>query len=369
MDEGAHRQLPVSTQTQAGAEGVTETGPKGLEIVPRFPKRREPGERRTHQQSDALNVELCRWLENHWRTYGFSFGTRGWAYIAENTGIIKKGELKSFENWLREMREDGLLDPDAVNDDEARAADNLVTVHADDPDGYALAVRHKADSYLNGYNPISFWEGLPTYVQVMVEKVDLKLLFNRVCARYEVPLVNAKGSSDLNSRRRILQRFKEHHVAGRQCVLLYFGDLDPPGMRIADVIKNNLLRLQNVQDVQWDPSPVQVVRVGLTAEQIGALGLPWIDNLITGSGDNLADPRHAHHSYPYVQNYLKQFGARKVEANALAAHPREAADLIEAAINQYVPKDWPDKHEERLKPHLEAVHEAFAKLIKDESED
>ena len=69
--------------------------------------------------------------------------------------------------------------------------------------------------WLDFYSPLSIWYGLDTYVEIMVEKVDLKILFGPVCERYSVPLTNSKGSTDINSRRRMLQRFRMHHQAGR----------------------------------------------------------------------------------------------------------------------------------------------------------
>ena len=133
----------------------------------------------------------------------------------------------------------------------------------------------------------------------------------------------------------MLQRFRAQHPAGRKLVLLYCGDHDPAGLRISDVIKQNLMDCARVQDVGFDPTPIEVVRFGLNRDQIARLGLTWIDNLITGSGKDLADPRHPDHNKPYVQDYIATHGLRKVEANALARDPAAAAAMVEAAINQY----------------------------------
>ncbi len=108
-----------------------------------------------------------------------------------------------------------------------------------------------------------------------------------------------------------------HHEAGRKCVLLYVGDHDPAGLLMSDVIKSNLMDCANVKGVDFDPSPIRVERIGLTREQIDDLGLPWIENLETGSGKDLGDPGHPDHRKPYVQNYIASQGRRKVEANAL----------------------------------------------------
>ncbi|TIN08882.1 hypothetical protein [Mesorhizobium sp.] len=107
----------------------------------------------------------------------------------------------------------------------------------------------------------------------------------------------------------------------------------------------------NVKGVDFDPSPIRVERIGLTREQIGDLGLPWIENLETGSGKDLGDPGHPDHRKPYVQNYIASQGRRKVEANALVRDLRGSRALVEAAINRYIPASWPAEHEARLAPH------------------
>ena len=56
----------------------------------------------------------------------------------------------------------------------------------------------------------------------------------------------------------------------------------------------------------------------------------------TGSGGDLADPRHNDHKKPHVHTYLKRFGARKAEANALVVRPRQGRQLCREAIFNYV---------------------------------
>lgn len=327
--------------------------------------KRAPGRKSAAREATerAADLKLCEWIEERWKASGLAFGTRGWAYIAEGEGLINKGEFGAFEAWLGRVRKAGLLDPDAVADDDARRADCREFVDDDDPEDYAAEAFERANNWLSHYTPISVWEGLGTYIEALVEKIDLKVLFNPVCRRYRVALTNGKGSNDINSRRRMLQRYRAHAEAGRDLVLLYFGDHDPAGLDIARVIKSNLMECADIRDVDFDPTPIKVVRVGLTVEQIDVLNLPWIDNLKTASDKNLADPRHPDHAKSYVQDYIASHGPRKVEANALARNPAAAQELIERAINQYIPHDWPTLHVERLEPHREAAREAFAALI------
>jgi len=75
---------------------------------------------------------------------------------------------------------------------------------------------------------------------------------------------------------------------------------------------------------------------GLNADFIRDHGLTWINNLETGSGGRLDDPRHPDHGKAYVQDYLAEFGARKVEANALVTRATAGRELCRRAILKYV---------------------------------
>jgi hypothetical protein len=48
---------------------------------------------------------------------------------------------------------------------------------------------------------------------------------------------------------------------------------------------------------------------------------------------------HPDHFKPYVQNYVKRFGARKVEANALVVRPDAGRELCRRVVREYVPAD------------------------------
>jgi hypothetical protein len=195
--------------------------------------KRRAGRRSPIQEAEdaSFKSRLASWVEDRWRETGLAFGGRGWAYVAEGEHIITKGQFKSFETLVANLRKEGLLDPDAVADDEARAADHVEYVDDDDPTAYAAEVLARANDWLDQCSPISFFEGLDVYLQCQVEKADLKLLFGPTCAKYHTPLVHARGSNDINLRRRMLQRFAEHHRAGQRCILLYFGDHDRLGSR------------------------------------------------------------------------------------------------------------------------------------------
>lgn len=133
-------------------------------------------------------------------------------------------------------------------------------------------------------------------------------------------------------------------------------------MRISETIRKNL---EDLAEVVWsdgtpgyDPAALEIVRFGLNRDFIDRHRLTWIDNLVTGSGKNLASPRHPNHALPYVQQYLKRHGARKCEANALVVNPAAGRRLIRAEIEKWLGTDALERFEERRKRFSEAF-EAF----------
>jgi hypothetical protein len=185
--------------------------------------------------------------------------------------------------------------------------------------------------------PASFWEDKDVYIQTVVEKIDLVGLFREICEEYRIPIANARGWSDLHLRANLMSRFREHEEEGRRPVLLYCGDHDPAGLAISDTLKENCREIAGAVD--WNPDDLTVGRFDLNADFIEEQGLPWIQGLKTGSGQDLGSPRHAHYTRPYGQEYIRRYGKRKVEANALVARPEAGRRLFLAAIHRYLSPD------------------------------
>ena len=73
----------------------------------------------------------------------------------------------------------------------------------------------------------------------------------------------------------------------------------PDGLRISEFIRKNLADLQYVEwedgERGYNPEDLNITRFGLDAGFIKEHNLTWIENLITGSGKNLASPTHKNH--------------------------------------------------------------------------
>jgi hypothetical protein len=196
---------------------------------------------------------------------------------------------------------------------------------------------------------------------MLVEKVDLRSLFGPICAEYHVPIANARGWCDINTRAAMMKRFAEHEAEGRECVLLYCGDHDPAGLNISQSLRSNLADLADA--VRWSPDNLEIDRFGLNADFIKRHRLSWIENLETGSGENLADPRHPDHRKPYVQNYIVKFGVRKVEANSLVVRPEAGRTLCRDAIERYVDLDLMAEYETDLAKSQATVEVEVRRLM------
>ena len=273
------------------------------------------------RQSAAAQVEynehvdvFCRAILEIRSSLDFQVSARGWCYLLEEYGLLK-GDFGKAQNLIVECRKQGLLPLDIVAEDSAREFQNLERLDNTSPETEAVGIIDWVRLAHLGYTPISFWDDQPFYIQMLVEKIDLRSLFAPTCERFCVPIANARGWSDLNSRASIMRRFARHETEGRQGVLLYCGDHDPAGLHISEALRSNLGELGDA--VGWEPDDLIIDRFGLNHDFIERHGLTWIDNLETGSGRRLDDPCHPDHRKPYVQEYLSTYGTRKVEANAL----------------------------------------------------
>ena len=316
------------------------------------------------QQRERYEAELkafCAEILRIRSTLDFAVSARGWGYILEGQGVITKGDLDAAQELITDCRKSGYLPIDICAVDERRSPDNLEAIDNAEPGSYAASLIEGLRKANQTYIPFSFWEAQEYYVEMMVEKIDLKNLFAPVCAEYHIPIANGVGWNDVNGRAGLMGRFQEWERKGKQCVLLYCGDHDPGGLNISDFIKPNLKALSDA--IGWSPDELIIDRFGLNYPFIIENNLTWIDNLETSSGGRLDDLRHKDNKKRYVQKYLELYGARKVEANALVVRPQEGRDLCRAAINWYVEETAPAEYGAALAPKREELRQIINNIL------
>jgi hypothetical protein len=337
-----------------------------------LPKKRRG--RRSQVQEDIYRHELkvfCDKILQIRSTMDFAVGSRGWCYILERHGL-RKGDFDDAEKLITDCRKSGDLPLDICAEDASRDAIGVEEIDT-------LDVSAKADALLDflikhgheGYLPISLWDDLDVYVEVVTEKLDLRNLFEPVCRELHVPITNFKGWSDINARAAIMRRFAYWYARGKKCVLLVCGDHDPGGLHITTKLRKNLDDLTGAMEknfgIDWkvvgNEENLRIIRFGLNADFIDDNNLTWIDNLETSSGKQLDDEEHADYYKDYVQDYLAEFGVKKCEANALVVEPVIGRQLCRDAILEHVPLAAVQRYERRLARSRKDLKAALAERI------
>jgi hypothetical protein len=278
----------------------------------------------------------------------FKMSARGWCYHLEEHGL-SKADFDKAEALINSLREEGVLPIDLVATSQQRIVEGLENISSyKTANAFAEYLRDVLIPLRASiWTPESQWRTQSTYVELVVEKIDLVGLFSPVCEEFGVTVTNMQGWSDPLTRATQMRRFVLHRDAGRPCRVLYVTDHDPDGLRIAELLQKHYDNLANARwmdgsQIDWTADSVVVERVGLDYDMIENLGLTWIDGLTTGrrnhdgSKRDLADPTHKNHKHPYVQDYLSRFGARKVEANALVARIDEAREWLRGLLPRYI---------------------------------
>ena len=258
-----------------------------------LPKQKRGNPSKTKEAFRLKLKKFCDTILQIRSTLDFAVGSRGWCYLLEPHGLAK-GDFDNAQELITECRKSGDLPLDICAEDASRR-----TVGIEEIDDLDVADKAKylifdlINNAHDAYLPISLWDDLDVYVEVAVEKLDLRNLFAPVCRELHVNITNFKGWSDVNSRAAMMKRFKQHEAAGRKCILLLCGDHDPGGYDITNTMHKNLKDLAGA--VGWDPSNLKIIRFGLNEDFIDDNGLTWIHNLETSTGGHLDDPDHKDH--------------------------------------------------------------------------
>ena len=116
---------------------------------------------------------------------GFKLSARGWCYQLEGFQLITKGEFDRVERIINECRKKGILPVDFTAEEEARQFSGVEIPDEDSPTAYMRQWLEGALICEKYYTP-NWWKGEEYYIQMLVEKIDLKTLFKPVCAEYQL---------------------------------------------------------------------------------------------------------------------------------------------------------------------------------------
>ncbi len=135
---------------------------------------------------DTKVEEFCRQLLEIQSGLDFKASARGWCYILEPNGL-PKGDFDTAEKLVNACRKSGHLPIDFTLEDSKREINNVEMIDDTSPDEEAESILdYISHAHLN-YTPISFWDDKPVFIQMLVEKIDLKSLFAPVVEEYRIP--------------------------------------------------------------------------------------------------------------------------------------------------------------------------------------
>jgi hypothetical protein len=333
----------------------------GMRCIP-LPRRKRGGQSAAAEaEFERALAEWCREIIRVADTMDYKIGARDWCYVLEVAGSITKGEFDAGEKLISACRKDGHLPVDICCNDNGRPTANLKYIDRTSVEEEAEDIIARMNEAYRGYNPFSLWQNQEHYVQMAVEKMGVYSLFEKPTGEFDVPLVNIGGWSDINSRVAMMRRYAYWEARGKQCVLLPFVDHDPGGLHIVKFLLKNLADLSDA--VGWSPDNLIIDRFGLNLDFIRDHRLTWIENLETASKERLDDPDHHDHHKDYVQSYIKEFGVRKVEANALVVCPEAARELCRQAILKYVSQPALGQYRRRLATEQRKVRAKVRRLL------
>jgi hypothetical protein len=110
----------------------------------------------------------------------------------------------------------------------------------------------------------SVWNEQDVYVEVWTEKDAVAGILAEVTRKWDVPLMVSRGFSSISFLHSAAETIQEQ---GKPAFLYYFGDHDPSGVNISQVVERQLREFAPEADFTFE-------RVAVTPEQIEELDLP-----------------------------------------------------------------------------------------------
>ena len=195
---------------------------------------------------------------------------------------------------------------------------------------------------------LPLWWKQPSYVEVWTEKDALTGIFEQVTKKYGVPLCVCRGYQSITNIHDAVERIRQiarttiTDPNGKKPIILYFGDYDPRGENIPEIIK---------QDFNALGCSVTLQKIALTREQITS------HRLI---------PQPCKKSDTMSSKWITVEGDNVWEIDAL--EPNILVSIIDSAILSHFDKTIYQERNEGIKESHKIIQEKIAEYLADSSE-
>jgi hypothetical protein len=261
-----------------------------------------------------------------------------------------------LDTALTNARLDGTIQIDAFADDSRAEIEHVYSLT---PSGYAVEQVYEFRNAMNSYESPR-WYKQPNYVEVWIEKQSLYETFTGILEDKQVVVAANKGYPGLSFLNQAVERLRDalDELGREKIVILYFGDLDPSGDSMDDIIVTRLKQINTLQGYGLpfdDPDHFEFRRIALLPEQVEEYHLPSQQD--TALKQKLGrDPR--------AKGFQAKYGSLfQYEVDALSAIvPDEFAGTVRGTLDElYHENVWNQyKHE----VSEDAVKEEFDKRVK-----
>jgi hypothetical protein len=285
-------------------------------------------------RSDTLAlIDFMNSMINDYIRQGFKLSVRQLYYQLVARAVIENTEqsYKRIASIINDARLAGMIDWDAIED---RNRD--IEVQTRWSDG-AQIVQAAADSF-----HMDMWDNQLCRVFVIVEKAALAGVLDRVCRKYDVPLLAARGYPSVSIVRELaLDHIQSAMGNGQLPVILHLGDHDPSGI---DMTRDLSERIRMFAEEEHYQEKIELRRIALTMDQIRVKRPP---------------PNPAKTTDARFKDYMRKFGHESWELDAL--EPAFLVDLVETEFQKFIDDDdWKERSEE-----IEAIRVKLNKVADD----
>ena len=251
---------------------------------------------------------------------------RAMFYALVSLSVIPNAQnyYKGLSKFTARAREAGVLEMDCFADN-SRGLVNEPREYETIKDYVSFLVKaleRGPEVYNESFLPM--WHDQPNYVEVWVEKDALVGTFESVLKDKGVAIVPNRGFSSVSFMYDNVQRLQEKQEDHEFIHVLYFGDLDPSGDAIDDIIENKF-ELYGLEGVDFE-------RIAITEEHVRAFNLPK-----NPDPDTVAKLRRDTRSPAFEAKYGELF---QIEVDALQAYaPGEFKAIIQDSVMAYFDQD------------------------------
>lgn len=223
--------------------------------------------------------------------------------VAKNLIKNTKSQYTMLSTLIKQMRLDGLLPWNVIEDRTRRVSGKR---GFNDPGEF---IKQEVGSFLKGYSRCLV-QDQENYVEIWIEKDALSRIFEDIAWTYCIRCVTCKGFMSATFVNDYATRARKAQAQDQRPVVLYFGDLDPSGVKMFESTQDSLWYEHNLEGIEYH-------RIALNPEQVEEHELPTSVDAIKEK-----DTR--------TPEYRKLYGNIAVELDAL--HPKLLKELTEEAL-------------------------------------